>query len=52
MATKKAVVTTIAQIRNQLMEMRLNIRAGQQKNTNAHKPLKKQLAQQLTTLSK
>lgn len=50
MATKKvaATITTATQIRNQLMEMRLNIRAGQQKNTNAHKPLKKQLAQLLT----
>lgn len=50
MATKKVATSTVQQIRNQLMEVRLNIRAGQQKNTNAHKELKKQLAQELTKI--
>lgn len=50
MATKKVATSSVQQIRNQLMETRLNIRAGQQKNTNAHKSLKKQLAQELTKI--
>lgn len=50
MAAKKpqAPVLNLAQLRAKLLETRLNIRARQEKNTNAHKPIKKQIAQELT----
>jgi ribosomal protein L29 len=58
MATKKTETTNrsellkkIAELRGKLQEVRLNIRAGQEKNTNAHKKFKKELAQLLTKLN-
>lgn len=38
----------IADVRGKLLGIRLDIKAGTQKNTNAHKKLKKELAQLLT----
>lgn len=57
MATKKENTTTnknntLAELRAKLAQVRLNIAAGQEKNTNAAKPLKKQIAQLLTKKDK
>lgn len=41
----------ISEVRAKLLETRLNIKAGVEKNTNAHKPLKRELAQLLTRLN-
>lgn len=51
MATKPAKSSSPSEIsilKNKLMEMRLAIKAHQEKNTNAHKATKKQIAQLLT----
>ena len=48
MAQKKPVNTSLKESRAKLMEIKLAIKAHQEKNTNAHKPLKKQIAQLLT----
>lgn len=40
--------TTLEDSKIQLASIKLNIRAGIEKNTNAHKKLKKQIAQLLT----
>lgn len=45
---KESSALTLAQLKAKLLETRLNIRARQEKNTNAHKPIKKQIAQELT----
>lgn len=58
MATKTTTTTTdtkdllkkIKEVRLQLWDTRLNVKAGKEKNTNAHLPYKKQLAQLLTKL--
>lgn len=53
MATKTTTTTTdlnkkIEETKLKLVSTRLDIRSGKNKNTNAHKPFKKQLAQLLT----
>lgn len=52
MATKKSETTNpqveINKLKTELRQVRLDIKAGVEKNTNAHKSLKKQLAQALT----
>jgi hypothetical protein len=42
----------VGQLRGKILETRLNIKAGTEKNFNAHKPLKRELAQLLTKLTK
>lgn len=39
---------TLLELKKELINIRLKIRAGQEKNTNAHKPIKKQISQLLT----
>jgi len=47
--TKTATpITTLEESKIQLASIKLNIRAGIEKNTNAHKKIKKQIAQLLT----
>lgn len=50
--TKKKRVSkgnkTLLELKKELINIRLKIRAGQEKNTNAHKPIKKQISQLLT----
>lgn len=46
--TNKTNLPDISDLRLKLLNLRVNIKAHQEKNTNAHKPLKKQLAQLLT----
>lgn len=46
--TKSSGPSEISILKNKLMEMRLAIKAHQEKNTNAHKATKKQIAQLLT----
>ena len=41
----------LSDLRTKYSEIRLAIKAHQEKNTNAHKALKKQIAQLLTTMS-
>jgi len=41
---------TIRELKLKLLEKRLEIRSGQEKNTNSHKTSKKQIAQQLTKI--
>lgn len=41
-------VKTLLELKKELINTRLKIRAGQEKNTNAHKPIKKQISQLLT----
>lgn len=48
MATKKPAVNQIEELKTKIMSIRLNIKAHQEKNTNAHKALRKELAQLLT----
>lgn len=45
------LIKKIAEVRGKLTAVRLDIRAGVEKNTNAHKKLKKELAQLLTKLN-
>jgi len=55
MAAKKTKTTkagselNLVDLRAKLLGLRLNIRAHQEKNTNAHKAVKKQIAQLLTS---
>lgn len=54
MATKKTENTDqnkLIALRLKLSEVKLNIKAGIEKNTNAHKPLKKEVAQLLTKIN-
>lgn len=46
--TKTDIIQTIDELKIKLSGIKLNIRAGQEKNTNAHKKLKKEIAQLLT----
>lgn len=39
---------TLAKLRQELLKVRLEIRSGKEKNSNAHKKIKKQIAQALT----
>jgi len=53
MATKKKKTTkkapsSLAELRKKYTMTRINIKAGREKNTNAHKKIKKQIAQLLT----
>lgn len=41
-------VVTVRELKIKLLEKRLEIRSGQEKNTNSHKVFKKQIAQLLT----
>jgi ribosomal protein L29 len=58
MATKKTKTTTkkssnpLVELRKKYAVTRVDIRAGREKNTNAHKSIKKQIAQELTKLKK
>ena len=51
-STNKTNLTNLSDLKARLMEVRLNIKARQEKNTNAHKALKKQIAQLLTKKGK
>jgi len=57
MATKKTKTTSkktpnsLAELRKKYALIKINIRAGREKNTNAHKPIKKQIARELTKSS-
>lgn len=42
-------VSTLEELKIQLASIKLNIRAGIEKNTNTHKKIKKQIAQLLTS---
>ena len=42
----------LSELKTKLVEIRLTIKAGQEKNTNAHKKLKKEIAQLLTKNNK
>ena len=44
--------TTLEELKVQLAEIKLKIKAGQEKNTNAHKQTKVEIAQLLTKKSK
>lgn len=46
--TTNDLQTTLGKLRSDLVKIRLEIRGGKSKNTNAHKQLKKQIAQTLT----
>ena len=54
MATKKTTTTTnntaltLQELKAKLNEVRLSVAAGIEKNTNAQRPIKKQIAQLLT----
>lgn len=45
---KKTETQSIASLKTKLLELKLAIKARQEKNTNAHKAIKKQIAQLLT----
>ncbi len=45
---KTTTQDSLAELKTKLVEIKLTIKAGQEKNTNAHKKLKKQIAQLLT----
>lgn len=47
-AKKLKTTTKISDLRNQYATLRVDIKAGKEKNTNAHKKIKKQIAQLLT----
>lgn len=51
MAKKKEDTQSLASLKTKLMEIKLAIKAHQEKNTNAHKATKKQIAQLLTMSS-
>lgn len=57
MATKKNKITTkkkfssLNELRKKYALTRVDIKAGREKNTNAHKSIKKQIAQELTKQS-
>lgn len=46
--TNKSKTSNLSDLRNKLLEIKLAIKAHQEKNTNAHKAIKKQIAQLLT----
>ena len=46
--TKSDSQTNLAQLKTKLVSVKLSIKAGQEKNSNAHKKLKKEIAQLLT----
>ncbi len=48
MAKKKEDTQSLVALKTKLMEIKLAIKAHQEKNTNAHKAVKKQIAQLLT----
>ncbi len=48
---KAELAKKVSELRGQLLTKRLDIKAGMEKNTNAHKPLKRELAQLLTKLN-
>jgi len=48
MAAKKTETTSLNEMKTKMIEIRLAIKAHQEKNTNAHKSLRKQIAQLLT----
>lgn len=55
MATKKTdpikkLQNKLTKLRKELAITKMDIKAGEQTNTNAHKPLKKQIAQILTEI--
>lgn len=50
--TKSEATMTLDELKIKLASIKINIRAGLEKNTNAHKKLKKQIAQQLTLAAK
>lgn len=41
-------MTNVPDLKTKIMEIRLSIKAHQEKNTNAHKAVRKQIAQLLT----
>ena len=43
-----ATIGTLTDLKIEFAKIRLSIKAGQEKNTNAHKKIKKQIAQSLT----
>lgn len=45
---KKTDKNTLAELKKIFAKIRIDIKAGREKNTNAHKPIKKQIAQELT----
>ena len=51
MAKKKEDTQSLPVLKTKLLETRLAIKAHQEKNTNAHKALKKQIARLLTKSS-
>lgn len=52
MAKKKEETQSLSALKTKLMEIKLAIKAHQEKNTNAHKAVKKQIAQLLTSKAK
>lgn len=45
---KTTTQDSLSELKTKLVEIKLTIKAGQEKNTNAHKKIKKQIAQLLT----
>jgi len=52
MAAKKNETTSLSELKAKMLETRLAIKAHQEKNTNAHKAMRKQIAQLLTKQTK
>lgn len=50
--TKKKSLSPLAELRKKYAIIRVDIKAGREKNTNAHKAIKKQIAQELTKLKR
>lgn len=46
--TKEELTTKLEELKTRLTQVKLSIKAGQEKNTNAHKKIKKEIAQLLT----
>ena len=46
--TKEELQTKLEELKTTLTQVRLSIKAGQEKNSNAHKKIKKEIAQLLT----
>ncbi|HEX9008606.1 MAG TPA: 50S ribosomal protein L29 [Patescibacteria group bacterium] len=51
-AKVEKTMDTLAELKTKLVEIKLSIKAGQEKNTNAHKKMKKEIAQLLTKSNK
>lgn len=51
-STNKTNLTNLSDLKARLIEVRLNIKTHKEKNTNAHKAIKKQIAQLLTKQGK